>query len=108
MGARVSHVRATGTASSRAAPEQFNDNPFVDVRYTQTEHSGLLSGDERWRGSFVHHVTGDVTVPSGVTLTIDAGAVVKFDAYKGLIVQPGGHLIALGSVARADRVHVEP
>ena len=78
---------------------EFNDNRFVDVRYTQTEHSGLLSGDERWRGSFVHHVTGDVTVPGGVTLTIEAGAVVKFDAYKGLVVQPGGHLIALGAVA---------
>jgi len=78
---------------------QFNDNPFVDVRYTKTEHSGLLSADERWRGSFVHHLTGDVTVPTGVTLTIDAGAVVKFDAFKGIVVQPGGHLVALGTVA---------
>ncbi|MBP1684155.1 MAG: repeat-associated core domain protein [Deltaproteobacteria bacterium] len=83
-------TRGTGT---------FNDTPFVDLRYTQSNHSGILLGNERWRGSFVHRVTGDVTVPSGVTLTIDAGAVVKFDAYKGLIVQPGGHLVALGSVA---------
>ncbi|MFN8626155.1 MAG: RHS repeat-associated core domain-containing protein [Candidatus Binatia bacterium] len=77
----------------------FNDTPFVELRYTQSNHSGILVGNERWRGTFVHRVTGDVTVPSGTTLTIDAGAVVKFDAYKGIVVQPGGHLVALGSVA---------
>ena len=77
---------------------QFNDNRFVDIRYCQSEHSGILSADEMWLGSLVHHVIGDVTVPNGVTLTIGAGAVVKFDAYKGLVLQPGGHLIARGAV----------
>jgi hypothetical protein len=79
---------------------QFNRNRFVDIRYSLVAHSGLLSADETWMGALVHHVTGDVTVPNGVTLTIEPGAVVKFDAYKGLILQPGGHLIALGAAAQ--------
>ncbi|MCP5009068.1 MAG: hypothetical protein GY942_03715, partial [Aestuariibacter sp.] len=40
--------------------------------------SGALTADETWSGSVT--LTGDVTVPSGVTLTIDPGAVVSFSA----------------------------
>ena len=40
--------------------------------------SGPLSGNETWSG--VVTVTGDVTVPSGVLLTINAGTTVKFTA----------------------------
>ena len=40
--------------------------------------SGILNSDEIWSGTVT--VTGDVTVASGVTLTIEPGTVVKFDA----------------------------
>ncbi|MCP4865845.1 MAG: hypothetical protein GY897_18060, partial [Alteromonas sp.] len=40
--------------------------------------SGALTADETWSGAVT--LTGDVTVPSGVTLTIDPGAVVSFSA----------------------------
>ena len=40
--------------------------------------SGALAADEEWSGEIL--ITGDVTVPSGVTLTIAPGAVVLFQA----------------------------
>ncbi|MCY2990022.1 MAG: right-handed parallel beta-helix repeat-containing protein, partial [Planctomycetota bacterium] len=71
----------------------------VDVRYMQLTHTGTLGGAEVWSGTFLHRVTGDVTVPTGATLTIQPGAVVKFDAGIGLTVQEGGTLAANGLLA---------
>ncbi len=48
----------------------------------------------------MHTITGDVIVPSGITLTIQAGAIVKFGAMTGIVVQPGGSLVTLGTVAQ--------
>ncbi len=79
---------------------EFNLSEFVSVRYIKTTHSGTLSNDETWLGDYVHHVTGDVTIASGVTLTIEQGAVVKFDRFKGITVSAGGRLSAMGSVAQ--------
>jgi len=45
-------------------------------------------------------VTGYVTVPNGVTLTIQPGAVVKFSALQGMVIDSGGQLVAHGTVAR--------
>jgi len=44
--------------------------------------SGTLSGDETWLGMIV--LTGDVTVPEGVTLTIEAGTVVRAQIFDDL------------------------
>jgi RHS repeat-associated protein len=73
---------------------------YVELRYLTVAHSGALAGDETWAGAFMHEVTGDVIVPAGATLTIEAGAVVKFDHHLGIVIQPGGRLIALGSAAQ--------
>lgn len=66
------------------------------------EKCGELTGDERWQGNI--HVNCYVTVPSGITLTIEPGTIVKFHHdrdYKtfgraGLSVN-GGNLIAIGN-----------
>ncbi len=79
---------------------RLNLNQYVSSRYIRTTHSGTLANDETWPGTYVHHLTGDVTVPNGVTLTIEPGAVVKFDRLKGITVKAGGRLIADGSVAQ--------
>ncbi len=79
---------------------ELNLSEFVSVRYIKTTHSGTLSNDQTWLGGYVHHVTGDVTIASGVTLTIEPGAVVKFDRFKGITVSAGGRLSAMGSVAQ--------
>ena len=78
----------------------FSSSQYTDLRYLIMTHSGTLSTSQTWVGTFTHHVTGLVTVPSGVTLTIDPGAVVKFDPGAGFDVQAGGELIADGTVAQ--------
>ena len=43
-------------------------------------HCGSISSNETWAASDnVHIVNCDVTVPSGITLTIEAGVIVKFE-----------------------------
>ncbi|HDN27537.1 MAG TPA: hypothetical protein ENG03_10665 [Thioploca sp.] len=42
--------------------------------------TGALAQDTTWTNDNVYLITGDVTVPSGVTLTINAGTVIQFQA----------------------------
>ncbi|HHE37626.1 MAG TPA: right-handed parallel beta-helix repeat-containing protein, partial [Candidatus Cloacimonetes bacterium] len=45
-----------------------------------TDHSGTISSNETWYvGGSPHHITGDLTVANGITLTIQAGCTVKFN-----------------------------
>ncbi|MCK4658428.1 MAG: right-handed parallel beta-helix repeat-containing protein [Phycisphaerae bacterium] len=44
------------------------------------EHSGTLSSHEVWQSDSVHIVTGNVTIPADLSLTITPGTVVKFNA----------------------------
>ncbi len=78
----------------------FLSNEHTDLRYQTTSHGGILAGDETWRGTFVHAVTNDVTVPSGVTLRIEPGAIVKFAPRRRILVAGGGALVADGLLAR--------
>jgi RHS repeat-associated protein len=79
---------------------QFNTNSDTELLYWQAAQTGTLAASETWSGSRVYQVTGNVTVPSGVTLTIQPGAIVKFSANTGITVQAGGSLIANGTVAQ--------
>jgi RHS repeat-associated protein len=79
---------------------QFATSGHTDLRYLTTTHSGVLTTDQIWVGSLLHHVTGDVVVPAGVTLSINPGATVKLDLGRGLTVQPGGVLMAPGTTAQ--------
>lgn len=60
--------------------------------------SGALPGDTTWDNSEVHEIVGDVTVPSGTTLTIDPGAIVKFHS-TGTELYVDGMLDAQGTAA---------
>ena len=52
-----------------------------------TMHSGTITSDETWYPSGnVHIITGNVTVNTGVTLTIMPGVIVKFYSNQSLIV----------------------
>ncbi|MCK4259759.1 MAG: hypothetical protein KAX49_12320, partial [Halanaerobiales bacterium] len=57
----------------------------IEVVVTNTT-SGLLVVDENWSGKEMI-VTGDVLVPSGITLTIEPGSEVQFEQGVGLIVE---------------------
>ena len=64
--------------------------------YAAVNHCGTLSGDETWLArDNVHVVTCDTVVPSGATLTIEAGTIIKFHVNTRLIVQ--GTLDARGT-----------
>ena len=47
-----------------------------------------------------HLITGNVTIPTNVTLTIDPGAIIKVGLGMNLTVQAGGTLLASGTVAQ--------
>lgn len=57
-------------------------------------HCGTIAANETWAGGYVHRLTCGVTVNNGVTLTVAAGAVVKFNA--GLSLSVNGALVATG------------
>jgi len=59
-----------------------------------TTTSGTLTSNEMWSGSCT--LTGSVTVPNGITLTILPGTSVKFGGSYQIIVQNGGKIIAEG------------
>ena len=62
-----------------------------------TNHSGTISSDETWSGAGeVHLLTSNVTVASGVTLTIEPGAIIKSQSRYSLVVA-GGRLLAQGT-----------
>jgi hypothetical protein len=58
-------------------------------------HSEIVTEDITWLASDVHRVSGVVTVNPGVSLSIEAGTVVKFDQLSQLII--AGSLIANGT-----------
>jgi hypothetical protein len=61
------------------------DNPHN--AYADVSHCGTISSDETWAsGGNVHKISCDVTVGSGVTLTITEGAIIKFADGKSLII----------------------
>ena len=72
----------------------------TELRYLTMQTSGTLNGNTVWMGNRVIRVTGDVTVPSGTTLTVMPGAVVKFDEGMSLTVNGGGTLNAIGTRAQ--------
>ena len=61
-------------------------------------HGGILAAGETWGTDKVHLVTAAVTVPSGISLTIQAGAVVKFMPGASLTVANGGSCTARGVI----------
>lgn len=80
----------SGTEIERGTIEIFYDDKI------QNGLSGTLSTDRTLHASLSPwHVTGDVIVPAGVTLTIEPGVTVLFDADTGITVN--GQLIAQGT-----------
>jgi parallel beta-helix repeat protein len=71
----------------------FNQRGFFDYGGL-TEVSGTISSNTTWTDSYIH-VSGDVTVNSGVTLEIDPGVFVFFDDDTRLTIS--GTLIAEGT-----------
>jgi RHS repeat-associated protein len=74
-------------------------NEFVELRYVGSEHQGTLAANEVWRSTSLHRIRDHVTVPAGGTLTIQPGAILKFDLGKQLNALAGSRLLAQGTLA---------
>jgi len=74
---------------------------YIDVWYDDgdvSNISGTLMDDTTLDpGSGPWHVTNDLIVPAGITLTIEPGTTLFFDDGAGIVVQQGGRLIADGT-----------
>ena len=74
------------------------DDDATEYRYSApVAISGTISTNTCWRGHKVYQVSGNLTVASGATLTIQPGAVVKFAAGGSLTVSSNGTLDAIGT-----------
>ena len=69
-----------------------------------TNYSDVINEDVTWTNDNIYYLSGRVVVPSGVTLTIEAGTIIK--AYQGeannasmLIVARGGKIMAEGTAS---------
>jgi hypothetical protein len=59
-----------------------------------TWHSGTITAGETWAAAAMHVVEGELIVASGVTLTLEAGVVVKFATHAGITLQDDAALEA--------------
>ncbi len=76
----------------------WEDDESTQYRYSMPlEVSGTLRGENRWPGHKTYIVTGNLTLASGATLTIEAGAVVKFKNGLSFTVNSGATLNAQGT-----------
>lgn len=83
----------------RQGTAQASLNEFTRIQFARQTHAGALAASETWPAAMLHRVMDDVLIPTGVRLTIESGAVVKFEVGRGIRVQSGGSLSAVGSVS---------
>ena len=79
---------------------QYNSNSYTQILYTSATLSGTLTASTTLLGSNVYQISGNLVVPSGITLTLMPGSIVKFDANAGIDVQSGAQLVANGTTAQ--------
>ena len=88
------------------------DRDYIDVWYDDgdvSEISGVLGVDRKLdAASGPWHVTGDIVLSNGRTLTIEAGTTLFFDDDRGITVEAGGRLVAEGTEYRRIRLTSVP
>ena len=89
------------TASNYDADADKSDGSCT---YDDATKTGTLAADETWDASRIYYLQGRVVVPSGVTLTINAGAIIKGRQgtetnASALVVAKGGRIVANGTAA---------
>ena len=68
----------------------FLDNQYTQVRYQLTSFSGTLAASQTWLGTFTYEVPTELTIPSGVTLTISPARSSSSAPVRGSPSSPAG------------------
>ena len=89
----------TATSVVPSLPTMLYAHWKVAVSETVTVGGTLATGTTTWLCGNLYKVTSNLTVPSGATLTLEPGVIVKFAAGKSLTVNSGGTLSAIGTRA---------
>ncbi|MGA2659692.1 MAG: carboxypeptidase regulatory-like domain-containing protein, partial [Verrucomicrobiota bacterium] len=76
----------------------------VLVNNSASWHSGVVTTNETWAAGTVHVVEGNLELASGVVVTIQAGAVVKFAPGAGITVDDAATLDASAATGNAPIV----
>ncbi|MHC4743529.1 MAG: lamin tail domain-containing protein, partial [Planctomycetota bacterium] len=94
-------VQAFDNVTGRGNPDTRQvDEEYIDIWYedgNMSEISGAVASGTLNAASGPWHVTGDVTVGNGVTLAVNPGTTLFFDAGTSITVTNGGRLIAEGT-----------
>ncbi len=78
----------------------------LETRLAPANYSGTLLSNTTWDSSDVRVITGNLTIASGVTLTVNPGTVVKFAPSTSLDVQ--GTLNATGATFTSNQANPAP
>ena len=87
-------VDTTGNESAKST--LIRQLPQVQLQACR-DHCGTLTASESWRAASVHRVTCSVSVPAGLALTIEPGAIVKFAGNTGIDVEGSLHVEGAGT-----------
>ena len=87
-GVGVHLTRITGSGSGHISVEGYDDQKTVLIwgGMETINYSGNLNGDQRWSDDRIHLITGNLTIPQGILLTVEEGAVVLVRQDKNIIV----------------------
>ncbi|OGS73700.1 MAG: hypothetical protein A3F91_14945 [Flavobacteria bacterium RIFCSPLOWO2_12_FULL_35_11] len=85
-----------------------NDSPLIideEVPVTVVTKAGIIKVNETWTADKIYILGGKVVVDEGITLTIEAGTIIKGAEGQGslasaLIIDQGGKLVAEGTAAK--------
>ncbi len=90
---------ADGWKTVKLSTGSLTDSILVLNKSTVTIHGGRITASETWNNSTVHVLRNRVIVPNGKTLSITAGAIVKFCEDTQIVVESGGKLDVAGSAS---------
>ena len=107
LAASIAILPSCNTEEGCTDPTATNYNPDATKEdgsciYNTAVKTGTLAASETWNNTQIYFLQGRVVVPSGVTLTIEAGAIIKGmqgteTNASALIVAKGGTIIANGT-----------
>lgn len=84
-----------GRIEREGEPDEWIPTPSLETVcstywHYATNHTGTISADETWTvANNEHHITGSITLAANTVVTVDPGAIVKFDGNYTIILQAG-------------------